>query len=393
MTPAARLSAAIELLDAIIRATCDTGPAADTLVERDLRSRRYAGSADRRAIRELVFRAVRFAGDRPESGRAALIGLLEAERPEALSLFDGAERSPAPVRPDEPRARPAVAPQWLLGRLQASLGQDPAELAALVGRAPLDLRVNRLKSLSPEAVAAALPFPVTPVGGLPLALPMALRAIAGSPATSTMLYRDGVIEVQDAGSQAVAAIAAAQPGELVVDLCAGAGGKTLALAADMAGKGRILACDTDRKRLQQLPRRAARAGAAGMIDLQLLDPGREWAQLQGIAAAADLVLVDAPCSGSGTWRRRPELRWRLTPRRLDAVVRLQRELLDIAVALVRPGGRIVYAVCSVLDEEGRAQADALLARHRTLRQERAVRLLPRRHGCDGFFIASFTRNG
>jgi 16S rRNA (cytosine967-C5)-methyltransferase len=210
-------------------------------------------------------------------------------------------------------------------------------------------------------------------------------------------YGQGLIEVQDCGSQLACEAVAARPGETVIDLCAGAGGKTLALAAAMANQGTLVAADTDRGRLGRLAPRAARAGAL-VSETLLLDPGRE---LEGLAAwrgKADAVLVDAPCSGTGTWRRNPEARWRLDSASLGRVVALQQHLLGVAAELVRPGGRLIYVTCSLLDEEGAGQAAAFLADRPHWRAEPpplplgrprgpGLRLTPRHDGTDGFFIA------
>jgi 16S rRNA (cytosine967-C5)-methyltransferase len=208
----------------------------------------------------------------------------------------------------------------------------------------------------------------------------------------------GLIEVQDEGSQLICLACEARPGEWVVDLCAGAGGKTLALAAAMADDGAILAADSDRARLSRLAPRLERAGVT-IVEPRLLDPGREAEALAGVDA--DLVLVDAPCSGSGTWRRNPETRWRITPDRLARLVALQARLLDVAAGLVAPGGRLVYAVCSLLAEEGRDQAAALTARSSLVPEALAMsagraagggRLLtPGHDGTDGFFVARWRR--
>jgi 16S rRNA (cytosine967-C5)-methyltransferase len=206
--------------------------------------------------------------------------------------------------------------------------------------------------------------------------------------------------VQDEGSQLVCLGAGAAPGMLAVDLCAGAGGKTLALAAEMANEGRLVACDSDRGRLSRLPQRAARAGVS-IAESRLLDPGREAEALADLAGRADLVLVDAPCSGTGTWRRNPETRWRVTPERLDRLTALQARLLDIGLTLLKPGGLLVYAVCSLLAEEGRGQADALTARSSLVPEPvfieagraagRGRLLSPARDGTDGFFVARWRR--
>jgi 16S rRNA (cytosine967-C5)-methyltransferase len=205
------------------------------------------------------------------------------------------------------------------------------------------------------------------------------------------------VEVQDEGSQLLALGCGAAPGGLIVDLCAGAGGKTLALAAEMANEGRILACDTDRGRLSRMRPRLERAGVS-IVEPRLLNPGAELPTLEDAKGKADLVLVDAPCSGTGTWRRNPETRWRLNPERLSRLVELQAYLLDVAAELVRPGGFLVYAVCSLLEEEGRAQAAAFGSRRSAfLCQGLAVEfgraagqgrlLTPGHDGTDGFFVA------
>ncbi len=377
MTPSARLQAAIELVDEILAAAREGGAAADTLIARYFKTRRYAGSGDRRAVRELVFRAVRRAGERPVSGRAALLGLEEA-RP----LFDGSPHGPAPIEPGEPVAEAGIAPAWLLERFDPLVGED--ELPALLRRAPLDVRINRLKQ-APSLDAE--PAPLSPIG---------LRFPEGTNVEQLAAWRLGQIEVQDEGSQLICLGCGAAPGMRAVDLCAGAGGKTLALAAEMANQGLILACDTDRGRLSRLPQRAARAGVT-IVDSRLLDPGREAEALADVAGQADLVLVDAPCSGSGTWRRNPETRWRITPERLDRLTALQARLLDIGGTLLRPGGVLVYAVCSLLAEEGRAQAEALTARSSLVPEPLAIAigrsagsgklLSPARDGTDGFFVA------
>lgn len=291
MTPAARTQAAIELLDAIIAAAREGGAAADVLVQRYFAQRRYAGSKDRRAVRDLVFAAMRACGEVPASGRAAVLSMGD---PTVEATFDGSAHGPAPIRPGEPVATRGMAPGWLLDRLAAS-GLDQAELPALVDRAPLDIRVNRLAA-DPAEVAARLPG-AEPVAGLP----DALRLAAGTDVAPL----GGSVEVQDAGSQAVALAASAEPGQRVIDLCAGGGGKTLAIAAAMRNRGVILATDTDRGRLRNLPPRAAKAGVT-IVETRLLDPGRETAMLADWRDAADCVLVDAPCSGTGTWRRNPE---------------------------------------------------------------------------------------
>lgn len=389
MTPAARVQAAIELLDGIVVAARESGGSADSLVARYFKTRRYAGSKDRRAVRELVFRAIRRAGEPPISGRAAMLGLA-ADDPKLAPLFDGSPHGPPPIIEGEAFAPASIAPAWLIERFDPLVGAD--ELPALLERAPLDLRVNRLKGSREDALRAlpeAVPTPHSPLG---------LRMPDGSPVEQSEPWRSGEVEIQDEGSQLLSLCCGARPGMTVLDLCAGAGGKTLALAGEMANEGRIVAADADRARLSRMAPRLERAGV-GIVEARLIDPGREAEALADVEA--DLVLVDAPCSGSGTWRRNPETRWRMTPERLSRLVKLQAHLLDVAAERVRPGGHLVYAVCSLLAEEGRDQAAALSARSSLVVGEVPIeagraagqgRLLsPARDGTDGFFVARWQR--
>ncbi len=391
MTPAARVQAAIEVLDLVIAAARDNGPPADRIVSDWFRSRRFAGSKDRRAVRELVYRAIRACGEMPASGRAAMLRLACGD--ESLTgLFDGSRHGPEPVKPDEPVADSGIAPAWLEERLRAS-GVDRVEAAALLDRAPLDIRVNALK--------AARDGLDLPVAGEVTAAPDGLRFPPGTAVEQWDAFRDGLIEVQDTGSQLACMAVQARPGETLIDLCAGAGGKTLALAAAMQNRGRLIASDTDRGRLSRLSPRAQRAGVA-IAETVLLDPGREEEALREWQGKADAVLVDAPCSGTGTWRRNPEARWRLNQAQLTRYAALQARLLDVAAGLVREGGRLVYVTCSLLDEEGSAQVEAFLGRHAGWTAEmpdlpagaprgEGLRLSPFRDGTDGFFIARLSR--
>ncbi len=377
MTPQARLQAAIELVDVIIASAHGGGAAADTLIARYFKARRYAGSGDRRAIRELVFRAIRRAGEAPASGRAALLAL-EDQRP----LFDGSPHGPTPVAEGEAAAEAGIAPAWLLKRFDPLVSAE--ELPALLGRAPLDVRLNRL---TPTPALEAEPTPHSPIG---------LRFREGTQVEQLEAFQTGAIEVQDEGSQLICLACGAAPGMTVVDLCAGAGGKTLALAAEMANQGRLIAADSDRGRLQRLPQRAARAGVT-IVENRLLNPGAEAVALADLAGQADVVLVDAPCSGTGTWRRNPETRWRASPERLQRLTALQARLLDLAGTLVGPGGILVYAVCSLLAEEGRDQAASFTARSGLLPETPVLEagrpagtgllLTPGHDGTDGFFVA------
>jgi 16S rRNA (cytosine967-C5)-methyltransferase len=318
-----------------------------------------------------------------------LLGLASRD-PGLLASFDGSPHGPAEVSAGESGAAPRSTdvPKWLVRRFDPAL--SPADLQSLLARAPLDLRVNRLRAERDALVAAfpgATPTPLSPIG---LRLPEAV------PVEDSEAWRSGLVEVQDEGSQLLALACAAAPGETVLDLCAGAGGKTLALAAEMGNSGRLVASDTDRGRLSRMDLRLRRAGVT-IVEPRLLNPGREREALADLVDAPDLILVDAPCSGTGTWRRNPELRWRLDPDKLARYVKLQAYLLDLAAELLRPGGRIVYAVCSLLADEGRAQAAAFEGRSAMVpeapsipggRAAGAGRILtPAQDGTDGFFVA------
>ncbi len=394
MIPGARVQAAIDCLDLIAAAAREGGAAADTVIARYFATRRFAGSKDRRAVRDLIFAVIRAIGDCPASGRGALIGYARASAPDLLALFGTGGHAPAAIEPREPASTASLAPTWLLDRLAARFGDDtPRQAAALLGRAPLDLRINTLKATRSDVViAGAEPTPFAP-DGLRLTEPFDVEA--------SEAFRAGHIEIQDEGSQLAVAACEAAAGMTVVDLCAGAGGKTLGLAAAMANSGRIVATDTDRGRLQRMGPRLDRAGVT-IVERRLLDPGRETDGLGDLAGQADLVLIDAPCSGTGTWRRNPEARWRLTPTRLARLVEAQTRLLGLAAPLVRPGGSIVYVVCSLLPDEGNAPVDAFISKNSDFIRQSFGNLLPGPvvnqlvltpgdQGCDGFYIARVTR--
>ncbi len=389
MTPAARLEAAAEILDAVIASTRDDGPPADAIVTRYFKTRRYAGSKDRRAVREQVFRAIRRSAERPDSGRAAMLGLIEDDA--SLEELLGQPRGPEPRAEGEKSAAAGLVPSWLESEIDPLVSNS--EWPALLERASLDLRVNVART-DRDAMLAVFP------GAEPTALsPWGIRVPSDTRVDESRAYLDGQIEVQDEGSQLIALACELAEGDRAVDLCAGAGGKALALAAAAPG-ALILATDSNRQRLSRLPQRAERAGAR--IERLLLNPQKELDALGEWVGKADLVLVDAPCSGSGTWRRNPEGRWRLTPDRLDRVTALQQHLLDLGAELVRPGGRLVYAVCSILSREGAGAIAAFRSRRSSWmkddphimagRPSGEGRLLsPGHDGTDGFFIARLSR--
>lgn len=392
MTPAARVQSAIEVLDAVIAAARREGASAERVASEWLKARRFIGSKDRRAIRDLAWGAIRLCGEVPVSGRAAMLALAN-EDPALAALFDGSRYGPAPILPGEPVAAAGLAPAWLEERLFAS-DITREQGAALLGRAPLDLRANRLKTTRDRLAA------ILPVAAERTQAPDALRLPGGTPVETWPAFAEGLFEVQDTGSQLTCSALEVRSGEAVVDLCAGAGGKTLALAAAMQGEGHLLACDIDRPRLSRLAPRAARAGA--VVETRLLDPGREGEALADWQGRADAVMIDAPCSGTGTWRRGPEARWRLTPQGLARYARMQAEVLRIGADLVRPGGRLTYVVCSLLDAEGPDVVAAFLAGNpgwRAAEQDvgagtprgAGLRLSPWDTATDGFFFATLHR--
>ena len=387
MKPAARVQSAIELLDKVLEAANNQGAPADRILADWFKNHRFAGSKDRRAIRELVYAAIRACGPVPKTGRAAMLRVAESD-PAIPVLFDGSDYGPAAIGPDETAAEGGIAPNWLVERLATS-GVDDEQSGALLKRASLDVRVNTLKA---DRTSLSLPVQTEVT-----AAPNGLRLPNGTAVEQFAHYRDGLIEVQDTGSQLACFAVGAKPGETVIDLCAGGGGKTLALAAAMENQGRLIASDTDRQRLSRLAPRAQRAGVT-IAETRLLDPQREMEALADLAGQADAILIDAPCSGTGTWRRNPEARWRLTPATLDKLVATQTHLLDLARGLLKPGGRLIYVVCSLLDEEGAMQFDAFLQRHPALTAQplalplgsergKGTRLSPFEDDTDGFFIA------
>lgn len=379
MTPGARVQAAIEVLDALLAGAEPgpllTGPGAEELLTRWARGARYAGSGDRAAVRDHVFGALRrlrsaAARGGGMTGRGVLAGLLREGGTDPAALFGGPGHAPAPLTPEEaaagrePAAEEALdMPGWLLPELERSLGADTAAICGLLrDRAPVHLRANLLRT-DPEALRAALAAEGIETRPHPLSR-TALEVVSGERALrGSAALRDGRAELQDAASQAVADFVPLEPGQRVLDMCAGGGGKALALAARGA---RVSAWDIDPRRMKDLPARAARAGARIEV---LREPGQGW----------DVILCDAPCSGSGAWRRAPEAKWRLTPDRLSELVQTQQRIIEDAAGRLVPGGRLVYATCSLLDaENGDHAADAV----------RSLRLTPS-DGGDGFYTALF----
>jgi len=379
MTPAARVAAAIEVVAAIEK---ERRPASDALKSWGL-THRFAGSGDRAAIAGLVYDTLRrrassafiMGADTP---RAVVLGMLKRERglnTEAIArLADGSKYAPEALREDE-RARleasdmsnaPAYVagdyPEWLDPHLMRVFGEERAEEgAALASRAPLDLRTNILKSERDAAGSMLADVHPAPTRWSPWGLRIRLSAEAKNPSIhAEPAFLKGLVEVQDEGSQVAALLSAAQPGEQVIDLCAGAGGKTLAMAAMMQNRGQIFATDDDKRRLAPIHERLKRSGAR---NVQVRTPKSIGDEISDLTERMDLVLIDAPCTGTGAWRRNPDAKWRMRPGALEQRQKEQAEILDRAVPLVKAGGRIAYITCSVLWEENDAQSRGFLARH------------------------------
>lgn len=306
-------------------------------------------------------------------------------------------------RPDMPEAVLFEIPDWLLPLLQARFGAAlPIEMAALAEPAPLDLRVNLLKTTR-RAAQAALAAEGTEAAPTPLS-PWGLRVVGRRPVTSGAAFRAGLVEIQDEGSQLIGLLADARPGARVADLCAGAAGKSLAMAMAMANTGHILACDVSAARLDSAVRRLRRAGVHN-VERHVLGPGDK--ALKRRAGSFDRVLVEAPCTGVGTWRRNPDARRRIVQADLAELLPKQAAILDRAAELVRIGGKLIYATCSLLPEENEAQVYGFLARHSHFSVVPLARawpdgpalvggefltLTPARHGTDGFFAAVLQRH-
>ncbi len=443
MTPAARLQGAIELTEALL----PLDRPADQVVAAFLRARRYIGGGDRRRILEIAYNILRiraklhwwfeqagYGPEEPEPRARALViaylALVDGWNPDQLAgSFDGQRHNPARLTDGERSFAKALSgqmleqeaqplpvlfevPDWLWGSFE-TIFEDyiGEELEALLYEAPVDLRVNRGKATREQAAAAlkAEEIETEPT----FMSPMGLRVSEGrAPVSATKAFREGLVEVQDEGSQLIALMVGAKPGMRVVDFCAGAGGKTLALAAEMDNKGQLLALDVLKGRLDRAQTRIRRAGFHNIERKLLKDQRDPW--LKRRKGKFDRVLVDAPCSGVGAWRRNPDARWRLGQEELERLTALQADILDSAQRLVAPGGRLLYATCSLLPEENEEQVSAFLAQHPDFYllpaeqvwaealgaetpfagdpDELTLTLTPARHGTDGFFMAVMERS-
>jgi 16S rRNA (cytosine967-C5)-methyltransferase len=432
LTPGAQIAAAIEILTAI-----ETGDRpADDVAAAYFRRRRYIGAKDRAHVAGHLYAVLRHRAAldwwvvkhgieiSARSRVLAALVLAEGWQPEAvMTCCDGDRFRPARLsraehdfvldlatrtlpHPGMPRAVANDLPEWLEPYLETTFGIAlEREMAALNASAPTDLRVNLLKAdretarrtLAAEGVSAeATPF--SPIG---------LRLRERVPLSNLAAFKEGLIEVQDESSQIAAVLADARPGMRVVDFCAGAGGKTLALAAGMANRGKLVACEVSAHRLERAGRRLRRAGVSNVERRSLTGERDKWVKHH--KDSFDRVFVDVPCLGTGTWRRNPDAKWRSRPKDLIELVERQQQILRSAARLVRPGGRLIYATCSVLRDEDEAQAEDFLAAETDFAllpvahvwaetiggsapgAEHYLRLTPARHGTDGFFVAIFER--
>lgn len=381
MQPAARAAAAIAVLDRVL-----AGEPAEKLLTHWGRSSRYAGSGDRAAVRDIVYDGLRgmrsFASlGGGMTGRGIVLGVARASGVESL-WFDGSAHGPAAVEGEPGQAPQGYAavdcPDWLAPRLEAALGADFGPvMQAMQSRAPVFLRVNAARATTAQAIADltadGISAKLHPLASFALEVTEGARKIQNSKA-----YSEGLVELQDAASQAVAEAVPLRAGAKVLDLCAGGGGKTLALAA--REKLKLYAHDANPRRMADLPARAARAG----VKVTLCDSPEAQAPF-------DVVLADVPCSGSGSWRRDPEGKWALTDAKLAALLVLQAEIFDRAARLCGPSGVLAYATCSLLTEENEAQVAAFLARSPGWALKQSLRFTPLQGG-DGFGLAILARS-
>jgi len=430
MQPGARLLAAMDVLDDVLNRH---RPASTALSDWG-RSHRFAGARDRAAIGNIVFDALRrrnsiahrLGSDTPRALALGVFAHVWREPPEAIAALCAGERTPSPLTCDEhaglleqtvddaPDWIRGDYPRWLDSEFQQAFGSDAAtQGAALAQRAPIDLRVNTLKTDRSKVLKALQAHhrentPLSPIG---VRVPARARDAKAPHLEAEPGHGKGWFEVQDAGSQVATLLTGSQPGHQILDICAGAGGKTLALAAMMENKGQLYAYDAQKTRLRPIFERLKRAGVR---NAQVLAAG-DQAALAGLQGRMDITLVDAPCSGSGAWRRRPDAKWRLSANALDKRHAEQWQVLSQAALMVRPRGRIVYVTCSVLPSENEAQAERFLrdfpdfqavctqavwAEHmpqpfpgcpRVRPVSGSLLLTPASHQTDGFFVAIFER--
>ena len=433
MQPSARLASVIEIIEAIETAwKSPMRQPVDVLLQHYFKARRYMGSKDRGAVAEQVYFILRnklslewWCQSLAALSTPRLLAITALALRDGMSAghieqwFTGENHAPAPLSREEswyakkiqgkelnseemPRHVRLNIPEWTEPMLRERFQKElDTAVAALSEEATTDLRTNTLKCTR-ESLQKALRAEQIESDPTPLSL-TGLRLRKREAAFATRAFKQGWFEMQDEGSQLLAQLVDAQPGHKVIDFCAGAGGKTLALAASMHNKGRILAFDVSAKRLSQLPVRARRAGVHNITARQIDNESDSF--LKRHKHSADRVLVDAPCSGSGTWRRNPDLKWRFTAQDLHELVALQQRILASAARLVKPGGVLVYATCSLYKSENEEQIARFISQHGNFRvvkpekiwnknpQHRStdcdsfVCLTPHQDGTDGFFIA------
>ena len=428
MKPASRIQATIELLEKI---TGNTRIPMDSVVGDYMRTRRYIGSKDRSEIAERVYNMTRAharlgwwldktgAQDTARNRVIAWLALGEnTDKGRMKELFDGSKYAPEKLddkeqkrfehlhgrswdHPDIPAAIRVECPPEYEEALRGYFGDAfEDEMTAMLTPAPLDLRVNNFSSNRADAMASLKKDGVEVAETL--YSPWGLRCRSKSFLAKTKALTKGHVSIQDEGSQMIAYLCGARPGMQVMDYCAGAGGKTLALAAAMKRKGRIVAMDNDAKRLEKGRQRYKKSGLADIIEVRCLaeEKQRKWVKRQ--KGKFDIVLTDVPCSGTGTWRRNPDMRWATYGPALEELTVIQSEIIERASALVKSGGRLVYATCSLLPAENEEQIEKFLKNHsefeiQPLDESQGLgspymRLSPHRHGTDGFFAAILTKN-
>ncbi len=403
----------------------------DATIRDFMAQRRFIGSKDRTAIVERVYRAMRAHArlswwmaqkSIPDTARARLLAdFVLSDKPsdeDIFAIFSGEKHAPDVLGEDEqifiaflqgknlsdgdmpPHVR-VECPDWAMGKLQSRFGHDfEAQMAAMIPPAPLDLRVNTIKS-DVNTVTESLKKDHIAVQKTRYS-PIGLRAHGKPFMSDSKIFREGHVEIQDEGSQLIGLLTGAKPGMRVLDFCAGGGGKTLVMAAMMQNKGNIVAMDNDKRRLEKGRVRYKKAGVHN-IEVRSLEEEQHRKWLRRQKGTMDVVLVDAPCSSSGTWRRNPDLRWKFYGPSLDDILKMQAEILDKVAEKVKNGGRLVYATCSLFSEENEDQVFAFLARHPDFKilplkdawnfmtpipcEGDFMRLTPKDHETDGFFAA------
>ena len=430
MNPSARLQAALDLLIEVENAIRP----ADALVSAYFRSRRYIGSKDRSAIATMIYDIVRHHArltwwlkkcETDDAPRARFLCYLTLVDKKALKdigeLFDGKKFSPAPLEevdrvllrkleghtiehPNMPDEVKVECPDWAAASLKLRFGKKfSQEMKAMMKPACLDLRVNTIK-ITRDEILSQLQVIGIKAKICPLA-PFGIRLEERPSLTALTMLKNGFVEIQDEGSQLVALLVDAKPGQRVVDFCAGAGGKTLAIAAQMENKGKIIACDVLAGRLQRSTERFRRAGLHNIEIKPLKDENDQW--IKRHKGGFDRVLIDAPCSGTGTWRRNPDARWHVLGPSVEKLLEMQMNILKSAARLVKPGGRLIYATCSLMPEENEQQIEKFLADNSEFKvvplsdvssqklnssHVDYLSLTPAQNGTDGFFTAVMERN-